>query len=319
MAASLAFLAAAAIVVAPLPGAEGLYLLPGTFAAGHQPDGNTVVLEGQKELVVFDTGRHKAHRKAILEFAQGRGKPIAAIVNSHWHLDHVSGNPDLKAAYPGARVYASDAIDEALTGFLANSARQGREMLEGGKLEADRAEELRGDLATIENGQALKPDVVVTRSQTVRLAGRALDIHLAPHAATAGDLWLYDPKSRTAMVGDLVTLPAPFLDTACAAGWSRALDEVERTPFVRLVSGHGPVMTRDDFGRYRTAFTAFVACARTDKPAAICAGEWATAVGPLLGDDPVQPRAAKGMASYYVEQVLRGGGEARSGCSSSAT
>ena len=35
----------------------------------------------------------------------------------------ISGNPDLRAAYPGLRVYATGAIDGALGGFLAQSAK----------------------------------------------------------------------------------------------------------------------------------------------------------------------------------------------------
>ena len=50
--------------------------------------------------------------------------PVVAIVNSHWHLDHVSGNAALRAAYPRAQVYASDAIDGAMRGFLADYRRQ---------------------------------------------------------------------------------------------------------------------------------------------------------------------------------------------------
>ncbi len=72
----------------------------------------------------MDTGRHVWHRQAILDFAKAQGKPIAAIVNSHWHLDHVSGVPPSAPPYPGPKVYASGAIDEALTGFLAKSAAE---------------------------------------------------------------------------------------------------------------------------------------------------------------------------------------------------
>jgi hypothetical protein len=36
----------------------------------------------------------------------------------------VSGNPALRAAYPGLQVYASNAIDGALSGFLAPSVRE---------------------------------------------------------------------------------------------------------------------------------------------------------------------------------------------------
>ena len=46
-------------------------------------------------------------------------QPVVAIVNSHWHLDHSGGIATLREAYPGVQVYASNAIDNALPGFLA--------------------------------------------------------------------------------------------------------------------------------------------------------------------------------------------------------
>ena len=38
-----------------------------------------------------------------------RHRPIAAIVNSHWHLDHTTGNWDIRQAYPHVAIYASGA------------------------------------------------------------------------------------------------------------------------------------------------------------------------------------------------------------------
>src|SRR4051812_20421758 len=100
--------------------APGVDLIPGKFAAGTQPDGNTVVFTTTDGLVVFDTGRHPEHTQQIVDFANAAKKPVVAIVNSHWHLDHVGGNVLLRAKYPGVRVYASSAIEDAMHGFLAS-------------------------------------------------------------------------------------------------------------------------------------------------------------------------------------------------------
>jgi glyoxylase-like metal-dependent hydrolase (beta-lactamase superfamily II) len=70
-----------------------------------------------------DTGRHAWHRDALLSLAVARRRPIVAVINSHWHLDHDSGNPFLRESYPHLTVYASSAIGEALQGFLADSLR----------------------------------------------------------------------------------------------------------------------------------------------------------------------------------------------------
>ena len=285
--------------------AEGAWWLPGSHLPGRQPDGNTVVLEGPEGLVVLDTGRHSAHRQAILDLARRVGKPVAAIVNSHWHLDHVSGNPALKAAHPGARVHASGAIDGAIAGFLAKSAASMREMLAKPGLPAGVASDMRGDLATIANARALRPDAVVTASGAVALAGRSLHLNLARHAATEGDVWIFDPATRVAAVGDLVTLPAPFLDTACVEGWKAALAQVWATPFETLVPGHGHPMDRAGFARYRNAFESFTACATSTREARVCAGEWTQAVTSLLESAGQDPKRAEAMAAYYVKDVLR--------------
>lgn len=277
-------------------------LIPGGIAPGRQPDGNSVIIEGPQGVVVIDTGRHTAHSDAIL--AAAAGKPVVAIVNSHWHLDHTSGNPRLKAAFPQARVYASDAIDGALTGFLKDSAAQGREALAGGKLPPTIAEDVRDDLATLDHGEKLRPDIVIAKSQPMTLAGRRLQVHLAPHAATGGDVWLYDPAAKRVIAGDLVTLPAPFLDTACPEGWEAALDAIQALDFASLVPGHGPVMNREDFTAYHLAFTTFLDCSNSDRPMATCAGGWMNAARRWLNEEEAKQFA--GYAGYYGDLIRSG-------------
>ena len=296
--------------VAPVPPepqalAKDAWLIAGGFLPNRQPDGNTVVFKGSQGLVVVDTGRHVWQRQAILALAKAQDTPIVAIINSHWHLDHVSGNPDLKAAYPAARVYASNAIDQALTGFLKDSAADTSEYLKSATLPPETAEDIRNDLATTANGAALKPDVQILASDVLNLAGRRLRVNLARHGPTAGDVWVVDQHSGIAAVGDLVTLPVPFLDTACVSGWKSALAQVAATRFETLVPGHGKPMSRIEFAQYRLAFEAFVDCAHTAQKPAVCATAWANGVASLLAINSMNPQHAERMASYYVAEVLR--------------
>src|SRR5437868_2930080 len=119
---SLALFAAAA-------SAEPYHLISGAVPLNSGPDGNTIVLGAPKGLIVFDTGRHPEHAQAILDYAKARHRPIVAIVNSHWHLDHTTGNWDIRRAYPHVQVYASDAIQGALQTFLKDSRAQTDKML----------------------------------------------------------------------------------------------------------------------------------------------------------------------------------------------
>ena len=103
--------------------AAGTFLLPGAMLPERGPDGNTVIFVAPDGLVVVDTGRHPWHSDGILAFARDRKAPIAAILNTHWHLDHSSGNRRLKAAHPAARVYTTSAVDQAIApgGFVARN------------------------------------------------------------------------------------------------------------------------------------------------------------------------------------------------------
>lgn len=302
-------LAAATPVVAPVPASldANTTLVPGSMQRDRQPDGNSIVMVGPKGVIVFDTGRHPAHTQVVADVVAKTGKPLVAIVNSHWHLDHVSGNLVLKAANPGVKVYASNAIDGALVGFLPNSAKGAREYMakEGDKIPPETLEDLHNDFATIDNGAKLKPDMVVQRDQVVTLGGRRISLRIASHAATEGDVWIYDAAAQRVLAGDLVTLPAPFFDTACPDGWRKALDSLASTRFKQLVPGHGAPMAPAAFATYRTAFGRFVDCARSDRPTAECASAWASDVAPLL--KPGEEGRAKGMAGYYAG-LIRGGG-----------
>jgi len=197
--------------------AKGVWLIPGGILPNRQPDGNTIIFDAPEALIVMDTGRHIWHRQAILDFAKAHGKPIAAIVNSHWHLDHVSGNPDLRAAYPKLQVYASNAIDGALNGFLKKSAADAQPYLDSGKLSPDTAEDVRGDIATFKNGQALRPDIVIDTSETRSIAGKSLAVNLAPNAATDGDVWVYDLSTKVAASGVTQICPPHSSRAMCIA------------------------------------------------------------------------------------------------------
>src|SRR5205085_552339 len=84
----LASVATGATAAPSLP--AGYHLIPGAVPLDSGPDGNTIVIDAPRGLIVVDTGRHPEHAQAILDYARQRHRPIAAVVNSHWHLDHTT-------------------------------------------------------------------------------------------------------------------------------------------------------------------------------------------------------------------------------------
>jgi glyoxylase-like metal-dependent hydrolase (beta-lactamase superfamily II) len=302
--------AIAAMIVASACSAEGPsapvappLLIEGSFSAERQPDGNSIIFEDEDGLVVIDTGRHREHQVRILQIAARKGKPIRAIVNTHWHLDHSGGNAEIRARHPKAKLYASNAVAGALDGFLARSLASAKPRLDDPSLSAAEKAEIQLGVGAIEDRRNLLPDVAVTGKTDLPLSDRTLELHLAPRAATAGDLWIWDPVTRTLIAGDLVVIPAPFFDTGCAQGWREALGRLASVPFETLIPGHGKPMTRDEFNLYRTAFDRLVECGEGSSPKQRCTDGWKRDAGRLLSEQ--DRKDAQMLLDYYVDAILR--------------
>lgn len=290
--------ASAASLIAP-----DTYLIEGKTTPNSQPDGNSIVILAPKGLIVFDTGRHKEHSQQILDFAHTQNEPIAAIINSHWHLDHVGGNPPLRAAFPDISVYASSAIDAARKGFLADyRAHLVTEVAQSAKKPEAQAS-MRAEIALIDQGAALGPTDIITKSTLMTIAGRRLQLHLESHAVTSGDVWVLDPATHVLLAGDLVTLPAPFFESACPRGWQTSLTHLSKAPFDWLVPGHGAPMQRHAFDTYRKAFANLLACAAGDATKNACIDGWISDGSEIISSGDVS--YARTLIGYYIENYLR--------------
>lgn len=292
-------------IAGPAPAAEagkGWHLVRGSFEPGRGPDGNSIFLEAPGGLILVDTGRHPAHQAKLLAYAKARGRPIAAIVNTHWHLDHSGGNAEMRAVYPRAEVFASNAVEGALTGFFPPSRKSAEEFLASGKASTELAAEIKRDFAAMDDVASLKATRPVTASGEVRIAGRLLQLNLARFAATEGDVWIYDPAAKLLVAGDLVVGPVPFFDTGCPEGWREALSEIASRPFETLIPGHGAPMTRPQFLQWRAAFGNLLDCAVSDKDKAECVAGWRRDAAAFI---PADDRRIDGMVTYYLETRLR--------------
>ena len=150
--------------------APGVELLRGAILPQRGPDGNTIVFDAPEGLVVVDTGRHDWHSDAILRLARERKRPVVAILNTHWHLDHSSGNGRIKAEFTDAPVYATNAVDRVLAagGFLARNLESAQAMLDDPAMSDMQKEEVRIFMTTMAESAVLRADV----DRTLALLGR---------------------------------------------------------------------------------------------------------------------------------------------------
>lgn len=66
---------------------------------------NNIVFRGKDEAAIVDTGyvRHAEQTVALVRHLLAE-RPLARIINSHTHSDHIGGNAALQRAYPQARI-----------------------------------------------------------------------------------------------------------------------------------------------------------------------------------------------------------------------
>lgn len=297
----LLIMAAGLLTAASTP--VGYHLVSGQVTPGKGPDGNSIFLDTKAGLILVDTGRHPDHRDRLLAYAKERGLPIVAIFNTHWHLDHTTGNAEIRAAYPNAPVYATDAIEGAIADFFPTSRKGAEDYLKSGKVPPAMQAELQRGFYVMDHPETLRPTDVVRQSRNIAIDGRKLDVHVAHFAATEADLWLYDRKAKLAIAGDLVVGLVPFMDTACPDGWRKALEEITATPFVTLIPGHGEPMDRARFLQWKTAFGNFVDCGHSSQAVAECVAGWMKDAAPFIDDE--HRDYVRQAAEYYVTTRLR--------------
>src|SRR4051812_9455055 len=131
----------------------GVSLVRGQFTRGRQPDGNSVVLLGEDGTIIIDTGRHADHAKRVLDAAARNGKAPVAVINTHWHLDHIGGNLAVRQRFPKATIYASDALAGARKGFLAEYREQLAKVI--ATAPADKSAGMRAEVALIDAADKL--------------------------------------------------------------------------------------------------------------------------------------------------------------------
>jgi cyclase len=246
--------------------AEGVYAFIPPPTSSPVVSGNVVAVIGDDGVLVVDSGRFPTlARRIIGEIKRRTDKPVRYLVHTHWHLDHIVGDAEFRAAFPGVNVLSTDftrrKILEKQPAYLANLgktngdfARQLDDFVKGGKRsdgaplsEPDirflrmEAADLRFEIAELAAAKIIEPNLTFDRVLTVHLGKREVRVAFLGSGNTAGDTVTFVPDSNVVIVGDLLVAPVPYGYGCHPAEWIQTLKTLMATDATTIVPGHGPV------------------------------------------------------------------------------
>jgi glyoxylase-like metal-dependent hydrolase (beta-lactamase superfamily II) len=240
--------------------AEGVFTLTWSIPPGSYAIGNSTFIVGDEDAIVVDTGLSREAGEAILGgLRQVTDKPVSAVINTHWHADHVFGNQVFKKAFPWARFIAHAATREGIiTGEIEYRDANRPKMLarlEELKAKASRTEAESRELRLAEmqvdvwQGDYVLPDVLVDGKLTLIQGKRKIELLHLGSGNTPGDLVIYLPIERIAINGDQAITPVPFAYFCSPRAWIQTLDRLAALDAGTFVPGHGRVQSDPQFIR----------------------------------------------------------------------
>ncbi|MBM5812852.1 MAG: MBL fold metallo-hydrolase [Gammaproteobacteria bacterium] len=196
--------------------------------------GNVAVLVGSDGVLLVDDEVQPLSARLRAAVARVSDRPVRFVLNTHWHFDHVGGNPALGG--DGAVIMAHERVRQRMAEGQAVSAF---------------------GVPVPPAAAAALPIVTFADGLTVHFDGETVELrHVAP-AHTDGDAVVFFRRANVVHMGDLFWNGMyPLVDgtsggsmAGMIAGLDMVLARIDETTTV--IPGHGPVGDRAALQGYR--------------------------------------------------------------------
>jgi glyoxylase-like metal-dependent hydrolase (beta-lactamase superfamily II) len=207
---------------------------------------NAFIVEGERELVIVDTTLTMSDSQALKALAASLQKPIAGILLTHGHPDHVAGAANL-VSNEGTPLYALPSV---------------RKLMED--TEPKKHAQWSGMFGDEWIPRWVYPDHLVNDGEIINLAGlsfQVIDIG-AGGDCDANALWLLNGDTRAAFVGDfLYHRNHTYMADGNILRWLANLEKYEGLlkAYDAYYVGHGPTCNHEAFAKQKAYFLTYCA------------------------------------------------------------
>jgi cyclase len=249
--------------------ADGIYQFI-TAPDGYVPNGNSVVIVNEDDVLVFDTfTRPSTARAELAEIRKITDKPVRFVVNSHHHPDHWSGNEVFAQAFPNLEIIASEESRQLMLNIAKAWPRLWKAQLERDQATLDKetssGKESDGTPLTEEDRRKHEEDVrlerdfvaegmKVTRTYPTLTYGETLTLlhggrefrFMSMVGDAQGTTVLYLPKEKILITGDVSSYPIPYF-TPPLSQHAKSLRSLAQLDADVIIPGHGPAWHDKEF------------------------------------------------------------------------
>ncbi|MGA8604142.1 MAG: MBL fold metallo-hydrolase [Thermoplasmata archaeon] len=249
--------------------AEGIHQFI-TAPDGYVPNGNSVVVVNDHDVLVFDTfTRPSTARKLLAEIRAITDKPVRYVVNSHWHPDHWSGNEVFADEFPDLEIVATEETRRYMVNFASAwptfwseglrraEDEQFKEVTaaQGGNANAAIPENLQRDAEELRKRRDFVSEAVQVKRTYPTLTYRGqLTLHhggrefrlISMVGDANGTSVLYLPREKILATGDVLSHPVPYFSPPLSEH-ARSLRVLGQMDADVVIPGHGPAWRDKDF------------------------------------------------------------------------
>jgi len=187
---------------------------------------NSVVIEGEHEVMLVDAQLTKTNAERVLEEIKETKKPLSIVYITHEHADHFLGLEVFKEAYPGVRIIATSAVVDRINMVYQEKIDKWKKILGSG---------------------ATSHAVAISRfdGNSIEFEGAKIEVLKDIQGDTDENTMLWIPGQRILIAGDVLFndmhVYTAETDSKARGKWLNSLQKIRELKPSVVIPGHSKV------------------------------------------------------------------------------